>query len=100
MNLNLKPYQDEGVKFLLSRQWAGLFLDMGLGKTVISLTAISALMAEGHVKKALIVAPIRVLENVWPSEIAKWDTTRHLRFINLNGVNVTANFVSLVTIEI
>lgn len=89
MKLNLKPYQDEGVKFLLSRQWAGLFLDMGLGKTVISLTAISALMAEGHVKKALIVAPIRVLENVWPSEIAKWDTTRHLRFANLNGVKVT-----------
>lgn len=84
MKLELKPYQDVGVRFLLKQPRAGLLLDMGLGKTVISLTAISELIKAGHVKKALIVAPIRVLENVWPSEIAKWDSTQHLRFVNLN----------------
>lgn len=85
MILNPKPYQHEALKFVLERPRAGLFMDMGLGKTSISLAAISELMRAGHVSKTLIVAPIRVLENVWPAEIEKWDNFNHLRFLNLNG---------------
>lgn len=95
MKLTLKSYQLEGVKFLLNRPQAGLFLDMGLGKTAIALTAISSLIEHGYIKKALVVAPIRVLENVWPAEIDKWDSTIHLRFINLNGVAVSLSLIHI-----
>ena len=63
MILNPKPYQHEALKYVLERPRAGLFMDMGLGKTAVSLAAISELMRAGHVSKTLIVAPIRVLEN-------------------------------------
>lgn len=59
---------------------AGLLLDMGLGKTVVTLSAIDILQSERfEVKKVLVIAPKKVTEVVWRDEIAKWDHLKHLR---------------------
>jgi len=57
---------------------ASLFLDMGLGKTVVTLLAIKRRFAERSVKKVLVVAPKRVAENTWTTEAAEWDQTKDL----------------------
>lgn len=82
MNLTLHEYQNEDVKFLLGQKVAGLLLEMGLGKTVISLTAVKALVDAGHVKRVLLVAPIRTLYTVWPKEITDWDNFKGLTYYN------------------
>lgn len=66
-------YQAFAIKYIEEHPVAAVFLDMGLGKTSITLTAISHLLAAGVVKKVLVVAPLRVAQATWPSEIAKWD---------------------------
>lgn len=58
---------------------------MGLGKTVIILTAINYLLNAGKIRGALIVAPLRVAYNVWPEEIKKWDHLSHLTSTILHG---------------
>lgn len=63
----LRPYQEEGVRFISRPGGSGLFLDMGLGKTCITLTALTPEMLP-----ALVVAPKRVAEEVWPDEQPKW----------------------------
>lgn len=75
---NFHPYQQQAIDFLLSRIWldgemgASLQLDPGLGKTLISLETVHQLKQQGVVDKVLIVAPLRVIHNVWPRECAKW----------------------------
>ena len=65
---------------------AALFLDMGLGKTSITLTALSELMYNsGEVNKCLIIAPKRVAENTWTEEIAKWDHLKYFRVSKIIG---------------
>lgn len=76
----LRPYQDEAVDFLIDNPFAGLFIDMGLGKTAIILHAI--LEFEGPV---LLIGPIRVIETVWEKEAREWAATRNLRFSLLRG---------------
>lgn len=65
----------------------GVFLaaEMGLGKTAAVLKAIVELMAAGEIRKVLIVAPLRVAEETWPEEIAKWDFARHLTYRVVTG---------------
>ena len=46
---------------------------MGLGKSVITLTAIRQLLSSGAVRKVLVIAPLRVARDTWPEEILKWD---------------------------
>lgn len=65
--LKLHGYQEEAVQYLRDRPRAALFLDMGLGKTAITLSALE----ERHLP-ALVVAPKRVAENVWKSEARLW----------------------------
>jgi SNF2 family DNA or RNA helicase len=65
--LQLHQYQQQAVQFLQERRKAGLFLDMGLGKTAISLRALNA-----DSLPALVTAPKRVAENVWETEAALW----------------------------
>ena len=67
MTLPLHDYQKVAVEFLRRRKRAGLLLDMGLGKTAISLSALQPDMLP-----ALVNAPKRVAENVWPEEVPKW----------------------------
>jgi SNF2 family DNA or RNA helicase len=77
---DLHPYQIEAVEHILKHTHCGLFLEMGLGKTVSTLTAINKLMYEDlEINKVLIIAPKRVAENVWDAEINKWDHLHNLR---------------------
>jgi SNF2 family DNA or RNA helicase len=65
---------------------AGLFLDMGLGKTVITLTAIDQLMNDYfEVSRVLVIAPLRVAEDTWSRESQKWDHLKHLRISKVLG---------------
>lgn len=65
---------------------AGLLMDMGLGKTVATLTAIDRLMYDLlDVQKVLVIAPKKVAETVWDAEIAKWDHLKHLRISKVLG---------------
>lgn len=76
---DMHAYQDQAVKFLLDHRFAALFIDTGLGKTVIVLTLLTILYMQEKFKKALIVAPIRVAAHGWPNEIAAWQHTAFLR---------------------
>ena len=78
-------YMLRGVKFLLERPGAGLWLDPGLRKTSICLAAISMLKAEKNFKRALVIAPLRVAQLTWPGELSKWTDFKHLRFNLLHG---------------
>lgn len=73
MKAILHDYQDYCVNFILSHDSSALLLDMGLGKTLISLTAIKELKDFGLLGKCLIIAPLTVAKDTWPKEIVKWD---------------------------
>lgn len=62
---------------------AALFMGCGLGKTAVVLHRLAELFDDGACEGALVVAPMRVANLVWPAEAAKWDSTRHLRIANL-----------------
>jgi hypothetical protein len=79
------PYMKKGVKWLLEHAAAGLFLDPGLGKTSISLAAFCFLLKRGVARKALVIAPIRAVYDVWPAEVKKWLDFNHLRLAILHG---------------
>ena len=73
-------YQQHATEHIIGNPAAGLFLDMGLGKTVSTLTAIDKLMNEDlEVNKVLVIAPKRVAEDTWITEKDKWDHLRHLK---------------------
>lgn len=79
--MELHDYQKYAVNFIEEHPTAALLLDMGLGKTLITLTAIDTLMYDMfQVKKVLIIAPLRVARDTWPAEIEKWEHLRHLRY--------------------
>lgn len=80
------PYQAYCISRLLSDPALGLYLDMGLGKTVITLTAIADLEYNRlQVSRALVIAPKKVAEATWQREAGKWDHLRHLRFSTVLG---------------
>lgn len=79
-------YQAFSINKILDQPEAGLFLDMGMGKTVSTLTAITELMHDYFdVQKVLIIAPLRVANFTWPDEIAKWQHTRYLTHSKILG---------------
>ncbi|WP_270345390.1 DEAD/DEAH box helicase [Lactococcus petauri] len=74
-------YQQYSIDFIKNNKIAALLLEMGLGKTVTTLTAIKDLMHDDFsVKKVLIVAPLRVAQSTWPNEIEKWDHLKDLTY--------------------
>ena len=78
---DLHPYQHFTVDHILANKSSGVFLDLGLGKSISTLTAIDQLMYHDfEISKVLIVAPKRVAESVWKQEGAKWLHTQHLTF--------------------
>lgn len=80
------PYQAYCIERLLTDTALGLYLDMGLGKTVITLTAIADLEYNRfQVSRALVIAPKKVAEATWQREASKWDHLRHLRFSTILG---------------
>ena len=74
-------YQRYATEYIKSHPVAAVFLDMGLGKTVITLTALfDLLFDEFAVRKILVVAPLRVAKTTWPEEIEKWEHLRNLTY--------------------
>ncbi len=73
MKFEPHEYQAYAIEYILQHPVAALFLDCGLGKTVITLTAVKELLDRGEVKRVLVVAPLRVARDVWPAEVKKWD---------------------------
>jgi len=74
-------YQIQGIKFLLSKEFALLADQMGTGKTVMSITAMRILFLKGKIKKALIIVPTNLI-SVWEEHLEKWSP--ELLFITLN----------------
>ncbi len=78
-------YQKRAMKFLLEHGAGALFLDPGLGKTSITLGAIKVAKKRGVINRALVLAPVRVIHNAWPSEVEKWADFNKLRMQILHG---------------
>lgn len=83
---NLHNYQKACVEHIITHPFCGVFLDMGLGKTVSTLTAINYLMNDYcEINSVLVIAPKRVAESVWQEEAEKWAHLQHLRFSKIIG---------------
>jgi SNF2 family DNA or RNA helicase len=79
-------YQTHCTEFILENTSAGLFLDMGLGKSVITLTALVDLMHDRfEVSKVLVIAPLRVANTTWMDEVLKWKHLNGLRVSKVLG---------------
>ena len=75
-------YQVFATEYILQNSVAAILLDMGLGKSVITLTAIFDLTLDSFlIRKVLVIAPLRVARDIWPAEIEKWD--------HLHGITYT-----------
>ena len=86
MEFNPYPYQASMIDYIEVHEVSALFLQMGLGKTVITLSAIHNLMFNSfEVKKVLIIAPIRVARDTWPDECEKWEHLKLLRYSTVIG---------------
>ena len=86
--MEFKPheYQKIAIRKVLDIPKVGLFLDMGLGKTVITLTAIEWLMYWNfEINKALVIAPLRVAEDTWSRECQKWEHLKHIKISKILG---------------
>ena len=81
MNFRPHDYQNYAIEYIKEHPIAGVFLSMGLGKTIISLTAIADLLFDSfEVHKTLIIGPLRVARDSWPMEISKWEHLQHLTY--------------------
>lgn len=79
MKFNPHDYQAVAIKFIEEHPQAALLLTMGLGKTVITLTALNDLLLDSfEVARVLVIAPLRVARDTWPAELEKWD---HLKLL-------------------
>lgn len=76
---NLHKYQHHNVEFIKAKKRCAVFNEMGLGKTVATLTALSDMLDEFDTGKILIIAPLRVANHVWEQEVRNWKHLRHLR---------------------
>jgi hypothetical protein len=82
---DLYNYQRHAVDFLKSRRNAALWVEMGLGKTVATLTAFSDMRESFDVRKMLVIAPKRVARKVWSDEVQEWSHLNHLRVSRIVG---------------
>lgn len=74
MKYKAHDYQQYATDFIIAHPVCCLILDMGLGKTVITLTALWELLFDYfEIRNVLVIAPKRVAETTWPAEIKKWD---------------------------
>lgn len=84
-NLVLRSYQKAAVNLIKDKKKFGLFLFMGAGKTLITLSAIKELLQEKKIKNVLITAPLQVVKSTWPSEIQKWSEFNGLSYNIITG---------------
>lgn len=86
MKFEAKYYQQYCIKQIIEQPEIGLLLDMGMGKSAISLTAIAELVYDYFsVQKVLIIAPLRPAVETWPAEILKWDHLQHITYSMIIG---------------
>ena len=86
MNFVPHDYQKYCIDRIISDSSLGLFLDMGLGKTVITLTAVNELIYNRfEVGKVLVIAPKKVAETTWTNEAQKWEHLHNLRISRVIG---------------
>jgi SNF2 family DNA or RNA helicase len=93
---DLYPYQQHAVDFIKSKRNCALWVDMGLGKTISTLTAFRDLKDSFDANKMLVIAPKRVARKVWSDEIEAWAYLRGLRCSRIVG-NVDECFQALRT---
>ena len=80
------PYQQYCINSIIYNRAVGLMLDMGLGKTVITLTAIKDLRYNRwEISRPLIIAPKKVAEATWTTEAKKWEHLKGLRIVQIMG---------------
>jgi len=81
MKYESHEYQTYATNFILDHPVAAIFLEMGLGKSVITLTAINDLLFDSfEIHKVLVIAPLRVARDAWPAEFEKWDHLKDIRY--------------------
>ena len=81
MQYNPQNYQKYVIEYIEKHPVSAVFLDMGLGKTSITLTAINNLLFDYFaVRKVLVIAPLRVAKNTWSAEINKWNHLNDLKY--------------------
>lgn len=81
MKFTPHDYQQYAIDFIESHEIAAVLLSMGLGKTVITLTALSHLLFDSfEISRVLIIAPLRVARFTWPQEIEKWEHLKDIRY--------------------
>jgi len=85
---DMHDYQDTAVNFLLENPFSALFIDLGLGKTCISLTAIIHLVSHFEAEHILVIAPVRVANETWPTEIGLWRHTAPLTYVHVRDEEV------------
>lgn len=78
-------YQKTATRWILEHPRCGLFLDMGLGKTVSTLTAVQQLIDDCEIDRTLVVAPKKVAETTWSTEAEKWEHLRGLKVVKVMG---------------
>lgn len=78
-------YQRRAIEKALSTPFVALFLEMGLGKSVIALTVAESLLSDFAVSRVLVIAPLKVAEDTWSREVNKWDHLMHLRVSKILG---------------
>ena len=85
--MNYKPYdyQKTAMQWIIDKPHCGLFLDMGLGKTVSTLTAVQQLLDDCEISRVLVVAPKKVAETTWSTEAEKWDHLHDLKVVKVLG---------------
>lgn len=81
MKYSPHEYQRFAAEYIKSHTVAAVLLDMGLGKTSITLTALNDLLFDSFdIHRILVIAPLRVARNTWSAEIEKWDHLRMLQY--------------------
>ncbi|CCI62887.1 DNA helicase [Streptococcus phage Javan122] len=86
MKLTLHNYQVVAKDFIIGHPYSAVILDMGMGKTATTLSAVNELMFDRfEVTKVLVIAPLRVANTVWSDEIEQWAELRHLRYSKIVG---------------
>jgi SNF2 family DNA or RNA helicase len=79
------PYQQAGTSFILNNERCSLHVECGLGKTIMVLNAIDALIACGERHPVLVIAPLRVAQTVWKAETQKWNQLSYLKVSAIVG---------------
>jgi SNF2 family DNA or RNA helicase len=94
-------YQTYATNFILQHPISAVFLDMGLGKSVITLTAIFDLVLDSFlIRKVLVIAPLRVARDTWPFEIEKWDHLKGLTYSVAIGTEQERKFALMRNVDV